>query len=101
MAGSDQRPEPAHGASVEEITEDIERTREDLGETVQALTNKLDVKGRVTDAAETARADVVDAVTDDTGSIKPALPAAGAVLATAAILLGVILWRRHRQGAHR
>lgn len=101
MAGPDDRSGPKPGSSVEEITEDIERTRQEVTETVSALTGKLDVKGRVTDAAESARADVVAAVTDDTGSIKPALPAAVTVVGTAAILLGVIVWRRRRQGAER
>jgi hypothetical protein len=112
MPGIEDRPEPTHGASVEEITEDIERTRHEVGETVSALTDKLDVKGRaqdkladtkarVADAAGTARHDVVDAVTDDQGTIKPGLPAAATVLATAAVLLGVIVWRRRRQGGRR
>ena len=112
MAGTDDRPDPAHGASVEEITEDIERTRHEVGETVSALTDKLDVKGRaqdkvadtkerVAEAAETARHDVVNAVTDDAGAVKPGLPAAATVVATAGVLLGVILWRRRRQGGKR
>lgn len=112
MAGPDDRPELKEGASVEEITEDIERTREEVGETVAALTDKLDVKGRaqqkaaetkerVADVAQTARHTAVDAVTDDKGAVKPALPAAATVVATAAVLLGVILWRRRRQGARR
>lgn len=85
MAGIDDRPEPAHRASVEEITEDIERTRQEVGETVSALTDKLDVKGR-------AQAKV---------AIKPGLPAAASVVATAAVLLGLIVWRRRRQGGKR
>ncbi|GLZ33373.1 hypothetical protein Lesp02_55610 [Lentzea sp. NBRC 105346] len=34
-----------------ELREDIERTRRELGETVEALTHKLDVPGRVKDKA--------------------------------------------------
>lgn len=109
MATPDDRPEPEHGATVEEINEDIERTRQEVSETVSALTDKLDVKGRaqqkaaetkeqIADVAGTARQSAVEAVTDDRGSVKPALPAAATVVATAAILLGVIVWRRRRQG---
>lgn len=112
MPGTDDRPEPAHGASVEEITEDIERTRHEVGETVSALTDKLDVKGRaqdkvaetkarVADVAETARHDVLNAVTDDKGSVKRGLPAAASAVATAAVLLGIIVWRRRRRGGKR
>jgi ElaB/YqjD/DUF883 family membrane-anchored ribosome-binding protein len=109
MAGSDDRPEPTRDASVDEITEDIERTRHEVSETVSALTDKLDVKGRaqatvadtkdrVTDVVETARHDAVDAVTDDRGAIKPGLPAAVTVVATVTVLLGFVVWRRRRQG---
>lgn len=112
MVGIEDRPEPTHGASVEEISEDIERTRQEVGETVSALTDKLDVKGRaqakvadtkerVTDAAETARHDVIHAVTDDEGAVKPGLSAAAAVVATGAVLLGIVVWRRRRQGGKR
>ena len=112
MAGIEDRPEPTHGASVEEISEDIERTRQEVGETVSALTDKLDVKGRaqakvadtkerVTDAAETARHDVVHAVTDDEGAIKPGLSAAATLVATTAVLLGIVVWLRRRQGDKR
>lgn len=111
MAGIEDQPEPAHGATVEEISEDIERTRQEVGETVSALTDKLDVKGRaqakvadtkerVTDAAETARHDVIHAVTDDEGAVKPGLSAA-AVVATGAVLLGIVVWLRRRQGDKR
>lgn len=112
MAGADDRPDPAHGTSVEEIAEDIERTRHEVGETVSALNDKLDVKGRaqdkavdtkerVAEAAETTCQNVVNAVTDDAGAIKPGLPAAATAVVTAAVLLAVILWRRRRQGGKR
>jgi hypothetical protein len=46
--------EPGSDAGVEEIQADIERTREQLGETVEALSAKLDVTGRAKQkAAET------------------------------------------------
>ncbi|MBT2520880.1 DUF3618 domain-containing protein [Arthrobacter sp. ISL-28] len=39
-------PEPYKDAGIEDIKHDIEQTREELGETVEALTAKLDVKAQ-------------------------------------------------------
>ena len=67
--------------SPEAIREDIERTREELAETVDALHAKLDVKTRVRDAATT-----------DSGKPRPAL-LAGAAVAVLAVA-GLVWWRR-------
>ncbi len=96
MPGPDHRPEPGDDADVEEITGDIERTREEVGETVAALADKFDVKQRAQEKVDETRELVVDAVTDDRGAIKPALPVVAAAVATATILLGIIIWRRRR-----
>ena len=51
------RPEPGPEADIDEIQTDIEQTRKELGETVEALTAKMDVKQRTKDkAAETKEA---------------------------------------------
>jgi len=64
-------PEGAHAASgpangqqrtPEEIERDIERTREELGDTVAALAEKTDVKARVHDKVEETRAKVTGKV---------------------------------------
>jgi len=71
------------------IEADIARQREQLAQTVDALSHKLDVKGR----AEHKVADLKDAATTESGRPRPAL-----VLATAAVLGGVaflVWWRRH------
>ncbi|CAM3634285.1 DUF3618 domain-containing protein [Mycobacterium frederiksbergense] len=86
MAAPEPRPQPARGAGVDDITDDIEHTRQEVGETVAALTDKLDVKARVTDA-----------VADKKGSLTAPVAAA---LAVGVVLLGVIVWRR-RQGGTR
>ncbi|GAA2541467.1 DUF3618 domain-containing protein [Mycolicibacterium diernhoferi] len=96
MPGPDHRPEPGDDADVEEITDDIERTREEVGETVAALAEKFDVKQRAQQKVDETKVLVVDAVTDDRGAIKPALPVVAAAVATATILLGIIIWRRRR-----
>ncbi|MBV8930497.1 MAG: DUF3618 domain-containing protein, partial [Mycobacteriaceae bacterium] len=47
MTGSEPyRPEPGPDAGIGDIQSDIERTRHELGETVGALSAKLDVKAR-------------------------------------------------------
>jgi hypothetical protein len=106
------RPEPDPDASVDDIQADIEATRHELGETVGALSAKLDVKHQakqkvddakdvIADKVHTVRAKgsdvgshVVDVATDDEGAVRPVVPVA--VLALIALTLGVIIWRRRR-----
>src|ERR1700709_2378460 len=104
------KPEPGPDAGVEDIQADIEATRSELGQTVEALSAKLDVKHqakqKVDDTKEliTHRAQDVrskgsevgsrgaNAATDDKGSIRPAVPVAA--LALVAVIVGVVIWRR-------
>ncbi len=67
----------------EAIEADIEATRADLGETVDALSRKLDVKSRV----RTKAADTTSRVRRE-----PVVPAA--VLAGALLALALVVWRR-------
>jgi hypothetical protein len=48
-------PEPGTDAAPEEIEADIERTRRDLGQTVETLAGKLDVKGQARRQVDHAR----------------------------------------------
>jgi hypothetical protein len=104
------RPEPAPDASVDDIQADIEATRGELGDTVEALSAKLDVKQRVTqkvddtkeviaEKVETVRSKgsdvgshVVDAATDDGGAVRPVVPIAAFALIAA--IVGVVIWKR-------
>jgi len=88
-------PEPGPDASLEDLQADIEETREELGETARALTHKLDVKARAGDAVAEAKEKVVETATTSDGSVKPALPVT--VIAVAALVVGVFLWRRSRR----
>lgn len=101
----------------DEIEAELEATRHDLAETVDALTAKLDVKTRAQDKASSVKAQAEhqlhaagekagqvvdrgrDAVTDDEGSVKPAVPAAAAAVVAAAVagLVVVLVRRRRRQ----
>ena len=106
-------PPPGKDAGVEEIEADIARTREDLGNTVDALTQKFDVKTqaqhKVQDIKERtgeqvhtvqvrggeALSHAKATVTDEQGKVKPAIPAVGAAVLVAAVL-ALVIWRRRR-----
>ncbi len=106
MTGPDHaRPQPGPDAGLDDLQADIERTRAELGQTAQALTDKLDVKGRAVGAASDAKDAVVEKAgdakhavvertTNPDGSVRSAVPATAAVLGVVAVILGVILWRR-------
>ena len=109
-------PEPGPDAGIDDIQADIEHTRKELGETIGALSAKADVTGRVQQkAAETkdhisekasetkdvvvekvhaAQSAARDAVTDDTGSVKP--PIAALIAAVAVLVVSLVVWRRRR-----
>ena len=111
-------------AGIEDLQADIERTRTQLGQTVEALSDKLDVKaqakqkaaytrdrlasktqearGRAVDTAQTlrskaaeVRSKVADAATDDQGSIRPTVPMAGIAVAVA-VATGIVVGIRRR-----
>jgi hypothetical protein len=73
------------------IEADIRRQREQLAQTVDALTAKLDVKARTRAKA----GELVDAATTDSGRPRPALVAA-AVAAVAGV--AAVVWWRSRRG---
>jgi Protein of unknown function (DUF3618) len=106
------RPEPGPEAGIDEIQSDIAETRKELGQTVEALSAKMDVKQRTKDkAVETKErvvekaADTKDAVLDkaqsvqhatlDDGRAKVTVPTALALAGTA-VLVWLLLRRRRR-----
>jgi hypothetical protein len=105
------RPEPGPDAGVDEIRTDIEQTRKELGDTVGALTAKMDVKARAKDkaaetrervadkAAETRelvadKAHAVQHVTLDDGRARVTVPVAAAVVVGIATLVWLLRRRR-------
>lgn len=111
-------PEPGPDAGIDDIQADIEHTRTELGETIEALSAKADVKSRVkkkaadtkdgitekvyetkeiaVEKAHVAQSAARDAVTDDTGSVKPGVPIAAMIAAAAVLIVSVVVWRRRR-----
>ena len=88
------RPEPGPDADIGEIQSDIEQTRKDLGETVEALTAKMDVKQRTKEAV-VEKAHAVQHATIDDGRAKVTVPVATAIVVGTAALVW-LLWRRRR-----
>jgi hypothetical protein len=99
MAAPDPgRPEPGPDASIDEIQADIEQTRHELGQTVEALSDKLDVKERAREKVAETRDQVVekaDAVKHTaTDNPQRTVPIAAAVIG--ALVVGIVVWRRRR-----
>lgn len=106
---SDQKPDVA------QLQADIERTREDLAQTVDALTDKLDVKARtrrrVSETREraTVRVDAAKVrtreltaqakrgATDADGKPTPTVLAGTGVTVAALAAVGVLAWYRGRR----
>jgi len=91
------RPEPGPDAGVDDIQADIERTRKELGETVGALSDKLDVKQRAKDKAAETKERVVE-TTHSVGRVatQPKITAPVIAALVVAVLAGVVAWRRRR-----
>ena len=94
------RPEPGPDAGIDELQTDIEQTRKELGQTVEDLSAKLDVKQRTKDkAAETKdavvdKAHAVQHATLDDGRAKLTVPIAAVAVVGTAAAVWLILRRR-------
>ena len=107
IQGKASRAEPRTGRP-QEIAADIEATREELGDTVEALAAKTDVKARAKEKVAETKESISEKVSDIGGSAREATPdsaSAGAQQAAAAIkenpeyaaLAGAFAGRRHRR----
>jgi transcription elongation GreA/GreB family factor len=72
-----------------EIEADIERQREHLADTVDALAHKLDMKAQAKERASR----LADRATTSEGRPRPDIVAAGA---TVVVLTGLLVWLRRR-----
>ncbi|MEO3757579.1 DUF3618 domain-containing protein [Mycobacterium sp. B14F4] len=108
MTAPDSRPEPGPDAGIQDIEADIEQTRAELGETVEALTAKMDVKERarekVDETKERAREKVDETkhrVVEKADAVRHTaidnpqrtIPVAAIVLVSA-LAIGIVIWRR-------
>ena len=90
MTGSEPaRPEPGPDAGLGDLQADIEQTRQELGQTVAALSAKLDVKDRARQTALEARNRIAATTRDQR------VPLAAALVG-AAMLIGLVVWVRRR-----
>jgi MYXO-CTERM domain-containing protein len=80
----------ANGSSPAQLEADIERQRDELASTVDALQARLDVKTRARHKAE----DVRDRVTTDDGRPRPEV--VGVVGLAVALAVGLVALRRRR-----
>ena len=78
-----------------QIQADIERTRAEVGDTVEALAEKTDVKARVHDRVEEVKAKVADSTPDSTHSAAEKVRANPVPFAAAAALL-FVFWLGRR-----
>ncbi|MEO6998239.1 MAG: DUF3618 domain-containing protein, partial [Terracoccus sp.] len=68
-----EQPDKAPSKSVEEIEADLQQTREQMAETVDALTAKLDVKARAGDQLAETKERATQALHDSADATKRAL----------------------------
>jgi hypothetical protein len=87
---TDKKATPAPKPSVEELRAEIKQTRAELGETVQALAAKADVKARAKEQVEVARERALETVR--TNQVPIAIVVAGAMA-----VVGIILVLRGRR----
>jgi hypothetical protein len=97
------KKKPAEEAALDELRSDIVETRTDLGETVEALAAKTDVKGRAKETVrETAAAaresgqQAVDRVEDSIRRRPGSWSLAVTAVIAAVAAIGVLRWRRSR-----
>ncbi|MDQ1104080.1 DUF3618 domain-containing protein [Nocardioides zeae] len=107
-------PHEEHQPTVAELEEQVEQTRADLADTVEALAAKADVTGRAKHKAEEvvqhartsaevtagqaaqAVANARDQLTDDRGKPTPAALGGAGGLLVLGLVVAVVVWRRRR-----
>jgi hypothetical protein len=109
MTNPDFADEPRPGAGIDDLERDLERTREQLGDTIDAISAKLDVKTQMKDTASRAKANVADStshaktvVVDKVGEVAGSDPVTHLrarpwpAVAAVFVVVGVLVWRRLR-----
>ena len=105
MAGSENSSNALPpDADINDIQADIARTRVELGETVEALSDRLDVPQRAKERVHESRDRLVersreakDMVVQGAGNARPDNPAVTAAVVVAALAaVGALVWLRRR-----
>jgi hypothetical protein len=90
-------PEPGPDAGVDDIQADIERTRQELGDTVGALSAKLNVKERAKDKAVESKERVVDtAHTVGRIATQPRVKMPVIAVLVIGLTVGIVIWWKRR-----
>jgi small-conductance mechanosensitive channel len=87
---------PGPDADEDELQADIERTREELGETLGALSDKLDVKSQVQRRAELAKDAVGEQARELTEQAQKNRGAIIAAVTATAVAIGILVYVRRR-----
>jgi hypothetical protein len=90
-------------SDLDALQADVEETRRELGQTVDALAAKLDVKARTRARLDAGRQQVLDGVslvrdqaTDDNGAVRREVLIAAGVLAVSVSVIAVLVVRTHK-----
>jgi hypothetical protein len=95
MKGTRSTGEPPKDAKPEEIEKHIERTRADLGRTVEALQHKLDVRSQARERMVAVRGRVGSvAASVKALAMRPVTMIAAGVTVVAAGVAGAVAWKR-------
>ena len=98
MTGSQPaRPEPGRDADVEDLQSDIEQTRAELGETLSALSDKVDVKARAQDQIDHTKAAVVERTHELTTQARSNRSALMAAAVAGVVVIALLIRRRRRR----
>ena len=92
------QPEPATGTTSRDpdaIKAEIDATREQLARTVDELSARLDVRANAKERAYRARDTVVETYRESPPLV------GGAAIALAAVVVGLVIWRRKRATTRR
>jgi hypothetical protein len=97
MAATDSgRPEPGPDAGIDELQADIERTRHELGETVGALADKVNVPARVRESVADSRGAAIEQAQRVQHRLT-ARPRDPAVVIAVLVAVAAVVWVRRRR----